>query len=719
MSTQQRQQQFNEMMQRAKTTPVYQQTPAPQQIPTQPSTVSPLPREPTSPVVQENNKIYVRSDYEVKSKTTEPTEAGTQTTYQIGPKNQTSPGNALPPEMQQQGFRGGVTGAFGVQPLANTPEKRAIALEAVTVIVAPAVAPAKLVGSIILGEVIGAGFSQVPNIINASQGQNVTVKEVVTTGLEGAALGAVFSYASLGAFRAVSALPRVGSMIVASPVGRVGINSAIGAGGGYVLSGGNIAEAGKGAAFGALFSLGGDYVARPIGNVIRSHLPEGFYGKVIPLERGPTTIGKTGEDVATFVSKPIESLGGKRLRVIADVTENPVGTRGVSTSSMVNEYVGTRIPTSHATLNPESFSLATGGKTILTGYPELGAGYRQSQQLYHFYSAPGSKDFVNVYGGYAGIGEGYSGQSKISFGGKSTALVTLDTEVNAGFLKGRGESASNYLTRTSELSGKTGIAQETILGYSMERQLITPAKYSRYNVELPGSAFVSEGKVGAFQIQEKPSGVIGKIPVLRTMFSKFTNLDVVLGRYEPTAEVPSTKVLDTQKYGSSYGKTINVSPSIGVINFMPTIEVKSSTKTDKLSSMFAISKNMSINSSSNQGSVSNGSVSKESLASKPSFPSELSMPNSLAYSSRVPSITSSPLSKVSQPSKPSTSVGSITSFPSFASLSNNRTSVFAKLTNLNFNPTATLRKSSASRRHNRHLWEFPVMEPSEAMKDWF
>jgi len=63
--------------------------------------------------------------------------------------------------------------------------------------------------------------------------------------------------------------------------------------------------------------------------------------------------------------------------------------------------------------------------------------------------------------------------------------------------------------------------------------LETPAAYTRKGEQLPGSLFVSEGKVGTFQIKELPEGLLGKILILRTMFSEYTHFKVVTGRFEP------------------------------------------------------------------------------------------------------------------------------------------------------------------------------------------
>jgi hypothetical protein len=36
------------------------------------------------------------------------------------------------------------------------------------------------------------------------------------------------------------------------------------------------------------------------------------------------------------------------------------------------------------------------------------------------------------------------------------------------------------------------------------------------------------GKIGSFQIKELPDGKLGKIPILKTMFSKYTTIDLMV-----------------------------------------------------------------------------------------------------------------------------------------------------------------------------------------------
>jgi len=429
--------------------------------------------------------------------------------------------------------------------------------------------------------------------------------------------------------------PVLARQTIAGSLARASASATLGAAGGYVFSGGKPEEAGKGAALAFGLSLGYEWIARPLIGEVRARLPERL-GGTPRLQEGAPTIGKTGEPVKTYVSEPLEKLDQKQLQIVADVTQKPVGTSGVTIETMVDDYVNQFIPTGHGTLKPESFELSIGGKTVLKGYPSESMGFRKEYELYHFYSAPGSEKFVTVYGGYMGIGEGYSGVSpKIVVGGKPTALVTTETYIS-DFSRRASESLDDWLERISSYSGKTGIAPETLAGRSAEQQFITPTAYTRKGVELPGSLFVSEGKVGTFQIKQTPEGIIGKIPIIRSMLSQYTTLNVFKGHYAPIATVIEPKTI-----------------SIGRIETTPTIHVPSQSV---MASPLAIVVSPSLisvpkSASKISASVSNIQSRMSSAISKMTSPSKMSIPSYPSMPS-YPSLISEP-SKPSYPSKPS------------------------------------------------------------------
>lgn len=520
---------------------------------------------------------------------------------------------------------------------------------------------------------LNVGVSEGASLLLA--GKHLPVSQLRPVAYQGVGL-AIFGS---GALVAVGKAGQTGAKIVQSGFGRAGINALVGGGTSYAVSGGDVEAGVKGAVFGAGFSLASDYLIRPLAGEIRSHLPQKL-GGAERLTGGALTTGKAGEEVPTYVSeKGYEQLGGRRIRVVTDVTEKPVGMGDTTLDDLLEQYVGKKFPTGHATLKPEAFDLSKGGKTLLKGYPTESAGFRKAEQLYHFYSAPGSEEFVTVYGGYMGVGGGYSDDlARIVFGGKPTALVTTKTPISSEFLRRTGESIDDYLTRTSVLSGKTGIAQETLLGKSMERQFVTPASYERFGQQLPGSMFVSEGKVGTFQIKQEPSGLLGKIPVVRSILSRYTHLDVFKGTYAPASGVTSAaKALDVQSYGASYGKTLVLSapklvvaPQVSVPKAVVSkVSVPSPSKVSEPSSFLRQLSKISVPSAPSITSFPSYStkiskVSKPSLPSFPSLTSKLSLPSKPSKPS-MPSLPSIP-SKVSRPSKPSKpSFPSLPSFPDY------------------------------------------------------
>jgi hypothetical protein len=417
--------------------------------------------------------------------------------------------------------------------------------------------------------IIGAGVLNI--------GLNLGINRVVTGKfdtnptniLNQAIIGEGFAVAGVGLLKGVTSVAQTSIPVVSraavfmagTPLGRVSTFTGFGAAVGYVTTGSPLG-AGEGALMGLGFSSAGEYLGTPILAKIRSVLPESM-GGVPMLSEGEMISGKTGEPVKTWVSDPIDELGGKQIRVIADVTANPVGVNGVTVENMANEYVGKDVPTAHATLNSSSFDLKAGGETLLKGFPSEGAGFRASQELFHFYSAPGNDQYVNIYGGYTGIANEYEENPipRLVLGGKPTVLVTVDTPISPEFSPLIGESQEDYLSRTSLLSGKTGIAQETMLGKSTERQFITPASYERDGEQLPGSKFVSEGKIGSFQIKEY-QGRFQDTPILRDLTARYTTLKIIKGTYEPTNNTflkSKGAVLNVAKYNEEYVPTRNIS----------------------------------------------------------------------------------------------------------------------------------------------------------------
>jgi len=538
-------------------------------------------------------------------------------------------------------------------------------------------AAGKVVGlsrkALIAGAALNVGISQ--GISYGVTGQPLDAK--ISRSLAYAGAGeAILGTAALGMIAKSGA---TGAKVASNLFGRAGVNAAIDAGIEGVASKGDIQRIASGAAFGATFSIGGDVTSMGISE-LRAKLPR-WLGGVERLELGETTTGKIGQELDTYVStEGIEELGGKKLRVVPDVSEKVVGFEGVTTESIVGEYTGKHIATAHATLSTTEFDLEVGGKTLLEGIPSESAGFRKAKELYPFYSAPSGPDDVTIYGGYAGIGEGISDQPvKIKFGGKATALVTLDTEVSPNFLKQFGESADEYLDRVTRLAGKTGVSPETVLGLSPERQVSTTTSYLRGGEQLVGTQFVSEGKIGTFQIKQTGKGLLS--------LPKYTNVEVVVGKFEaPDINLPS-KSINLVDYGGSYGKTIISSPPTIIIP--PKISVPkfptSTTKTTQPQTMESINKKLDAVNEVISKSFSSDKTSVPSIepVSLPSMVSKSSLPNVISKSAipsvpsykppsfpsyrlptSLPSEYSQVISSASLPSSPSeASIPSIPSYP--------------------------------------------------------
>ncbi|MCJ7634594.1 hypothetical protein MUP77_19655 [Candidatus Bathyarchaeota archaeon] len=511
------------------------------------------------------------------------------------------------------------------------------------------------------GVVLSEGISLV------STGKPMPVEEILPT----AAFGAGMTALSVESLVGFSKLEQTGVSVVSSKLGRAGIQGLISGGMSYVSSVGSLEEAGKGFAFGAALSLGMEYIGQPLIEEIKAKLPSKL-GGVTRLESSLPTLGKSGDLVESFQStEGIEKLGGRTLRVVADVTENPVGTTG-NLDDMINEYVGRRVPTGHGTVTPEGFNLSEGGETLLKGFPKEASWTRTKYELLHLYSALGSPEDVNIYGGYAGIGQGFSEETvKIKVAGRPTALVTTSTYIDESFLPATGENIDDYLTRTSRLSGKTGLAQETLLGLSAERQAVTPASYVRGGEQLLGSKFVSEGSIGKFQIKETPSGFLGKIPIIRSMLSRYTDISVVLGRFEP-ADVAdlgsSSKVLDVPEYSKGLGSTRNISVGSAAVQLLPSVLSKPSQPVSSVASSVP-STPIDVSSftrSLSKPSISSGLLSTPKVSSKPPTISKptLGVPSlttlvepSISSKPSYPKFTFTPSpSKPSSQSKPSPSI---------------------------------------------------------------
>jgi hypothetical protein len=569
----------------------------------------------------------------------------------------------------------------------------AVGLAATTVLLPEAlpealgVTPARLA----LGATISAGLSEAESYVvtgkPASEG----------TLIEAGYIGEAFVPASAAAIYGVGQIPRYGVPIVSSIFGRAAINAGVGAGGGYILGGGSVQAAEEGAALGAIFSFGLDIGGRAI-NATRASIPERFPGSVERMTEVAPTVGKMGELEANFVSTPQEKLGGDIFRIHAGVTENPQPVEVYE-----SEYAGKEVPTGHSTLAPGSFKLGKGGTTLLEG-GEATVGVNREPL---FYSAPGMastepytgpvlslEDYYNAvktqvlgpgsrgiitppgepgevltYGGYIGVGEGYSGEApRLSMGGKATVLATQSTFIEPEV--------------SLEASGQSGLAPEDVAtrgtGLPRERQVVTTTSYEREGEQLPGTLYRSAGKVGAFQVKEPYSGfgseTINRIPLVRDLAARYTNVDLYKGTFLPVPDAgekgavePDTAIRESEAAVSIPSESISSGAALGALGSLastrssPSIVSEVSTPSEP-----AMASEPSMVSAPSAASVSSvpSFPSVPSVSSAPSLPS---IPSATSVPSRpsVPSVPSNP-DIPSYPSVPS--VPSVPSAPSVPSM---------------------------------------------------
>jgi hypothetical protein len=203
-------------------------------------------------------------------------------------------------------------------------------------VVAPAIAPALGLGAggILVGEAIGIGLNEVPNISKTVQGQPVDLGDVITAGAIGAAEGGVFG---LIGGKAINVLGVGGSGVVKA-VGRVGVNTGIGALAGDVyerITTGKDTGQGlsQGALFGFVFGVGGEVLGNVGGRLnskydvtsrVQQKVPVPKFGDVtIPLENGKVVNYK-----GFYLSR-----GSEATKLFGRTTEVPEGT------SIAQQYV--------------------------------------------------------------------------------------------------------------------------------------------------------------------------------------------------------------------------------------------------------------------------------------------------------------------------------------------------------------------------------------------
>ncbi|MEM4679581.1 MAG: hypothetical protein QXL98_01440 [Thermofilaceae archaeon] len=392
----------------------------------------------------------------------------------------------------------------------------------------------------------------------ATAGMAAVTRQEITVSLiaESAMRGAIYGGVSSAAIQMVAA---AAPKVVASSLGRIGVSAAIGGAIRYAETK-DVEEAMKAAAISAIAAGVVEFLVRPAYYELKAKL--GFSQR---LEPGEPTVGKSGkaETYETYLKN--EDV---KLRVVADVTEKPLPMETAARMAEIESYAGRRIATAHATLDFQQFA-KPGEDILLKGFPSEAAGFRREWQLYHFYSAPGSENVITVYGGYMGVGEAASeAPARIIFGGKPGAVATLNTYITPELLPKPGETVAEYFTRFSLASGKTFISPETVMGFSVERQLSTPAAYVRFGVELPGSYYHVERVLPqTFQIKTVPE-LLKNIPVLRTLAAKYIEFNVALGEFRATEAAAVAAKVSTPEEAAAAAKAAAGMP-VGVLSSAP------------------------------------------------------------------------------------------------------------------------------------------------------
>jgi hypothetical protein len=203
-----------------------------------------------------------------------------------------------------------------------------VAFGAIAPVVAPVAFPLLTVKGVAIGAALGVGVEQgmrfVPSnpITGDYRGTWLTPTEIATAGVTGAAFSVVGGAIMGGAAKVAPRL--IGS--TANPfirgVSRIGVNAGIGAGGGAIMSGGNIDAAKQGALFGAAFGAVGEGVG-----AVAPKIPLIKYGNVkIPMQNQETVYWKGLYLSKESYAKPLigkTSTITKGTRVAGIVGETP------------------------------------------------------------------------------------------------------------------------------------------------------------------------------------------------------------------------------------------------------------------------------------------------------------------------------------------------------------------------------------------------------------
>ena len=288
----------------------------------------------------------------------------------------------------------------------------------------------------------------------------------------------------------------------------------------------------------------------------------------------------------------------------------PVHTDPITRSKLIKDFGNTEQWTIHAT---EGLKFDNGGLLKLESNPTMAKGFRKQNDLLHFYrSLPTDDGNPQAYMAYMSDVSpiDYPSQQGIGFNLFKPKKQLLLEKAQVAYIKPlKGESMFKYAQRTGKLSGVTQLPAENIFSRSIERQAITPSKFTgRTGTEYKGSILQKQAELGFTYFEQKPldattfntkvfssksTGGYGlkSLKAVKdyydTSFSKVHLTEVKTLRlldYNPTQTksfnnlrlntiTKPNRVLNMAKYTSSYG-----TQSISFSSYLPALSIFSSSR---------------------------------------------------------------------------------------------------------------------------------------------
>ena len=378
-----------------------------------------------------------------------------------------------------------------------------------------------------------------------------------------------------------------------------------------------------------------------------------------------------------------------------------VHTDPISKGTLIQDFGNTKQWTVHVTDAP-GFKFDSKGQILLTGSPSGAKGFRQQNDLLHFYrSLPTDKGVTQAYTGYLrGVSPiDYKSQQAATFSLLKPKATLIIEQSNINYIKPlKGETFKAYSLRTGKIPGSTQIPSENIFNLVNERQAITTAQYAtKSGTEFPGSVLQKTKDYGwTYFEQGRPliprgTGLFSKMGKIKDYYdtefikvrlvgTKTLNAPSLLATSQKAIKTGWTKpgrTLDLSTYSPSkthYSLSDFSSPSLGLGLVASKISTKSKSLPSTSKSLLSPSRSNSLSSSSLSlsSSISSSSSSlspsrSNSLSSSSSSPSLSSSFLSSSSRSMSPSLSRSILSSSSSPSKSSPSSSPSISSPSMSS----------------------------------------------------